>query len=54
MDFQRRDIKQFRTYGETYEKHLKRQRREEVMLQKILDNYETEQKFLKDLQNKNK
>jgi hypothetical protein len=54
MDFQRRDIQQFRTYGESYEKHLKRQRREEIVLQKILDNYEEEQKLLKHLKNKKK
>ncbi len=54
MDFNRREIKQFRTYGESHEKQLKRQRREEVMLQKILDNYEADQKMIKDLQKKKK
>ncbi len=37
MDFQRRDVIQFRTYGESHEDRIRREQREERELERLLE-----------------
>jgi hypothetical protein len=52
MDFNRRDVNYFRTYGESQNSKSRRDFKEEKMLQRILDNYDYDRNLVKGLAKK--